>query len=285
MSTQQQQINVDPTRFQPIKDIYDIYGPKGLAVLAWWHGALFAKEIREKQDSYPFLLLTGAESSGKEELLEFLWRLYRRPEYVGFNINRATRAAAYRHLFASENGPVVFLSSDCLSVGSRSLNYDGFISAYSGGLKHIRTVRKPSGGSQTQEYKFNGAILFASNSDFDPSPEILARSVWLELPESRAYSKQSLHDDHTLKKFLPRARGLQKKSLWAFCESQNTYQSHISGRCGVINSNIIKNYSQLMALITALGAVFNIPQVCAEESLEKVFYSSITHQQVLDGKK
>src|SRR5690606_33966390 len=61
------------------------YGPKGLVVLAFWVLALFAEEVRAKQESLGFLEMTGAPGSGKTTLLEFLWKLLGRGAYEGFD--------------------------------------------------------------------------------------------------------------------------------------------------------------------------------------------------------
>ncbi|MFP3595064.1 hypothetical protein, partial [Chryseobacterium sp. SIMBA_038] len=62
----------DPSWFS---DFFAVHHLNGLAALSWWTATLFVQQIRSKQESWPFLELTGDAGAGKSSLLRFLWRL------------------------------------------------------------------------------------------------------------------------------------------------------------------------------------------------------------------
>jgi len=98
--------------------LWQCFGAKGMAALTFWFGSLFAEQIREMDESYPFLEIVGEAGSGKSTLIEFLWKLLGRSDYEGFDPSKSTHAARTRNLAQVSNLPVVLIESDRENQGT-----------------------------------------------------------------------------------------------------------------------------------------------------------------------
>lgn len=80
-------INPDPKAINKewFDRFYLCFGARGLLALAYWFGSLFAEQIRDRFESFPFLEIVGEAGSGKTTLLETLWKLFGRNAYEGFD--------------------------------------------------------------------------------------------------------------------------------------------------------------------------------------------------------
>lgn len=83
-------LNDDNCTFDWLNDFWLGFGERGLIALAFFTGSLFVDQIRQKQQSWPFLEMTGEAGTGKTTLLEFLWRLHGRADYEGFDPNKTS---------------------------------------------------------------------------------------------------------------------------------------------------------------------------------------------------
>ena len=135
-------------------DYLDVFGVKGVAVLAYWFGTLFAEQIRSIYKAYPFLELTGAPSSGKSMLLRFLWALLGRYDYEGANPNLGTDTNYLRTLAQVGNLPVVMIECEGFSLETLK-------AAFNGGI--LRATAKKDLSNETNMPKFRGALGVSQN--------------------------------------------------------------------------------------------------------------------------
>lgn len=97
-----------------VDHIWKAFGGEGIAALAFWTGSLFAAEIRDSGDAFPFLHIYGPAGCGKTTLIETLWKLLGRANYEGLDPHRFTSYALERVLGATSNTPTVLMDSGCV---------------------------------------------------------------------------------------------------------------------------------------------------------------------------
>jgi len=104
-------INDDAHGYRPewLGHVWTAFGARGIVALAFWFGALFSEQIRATQKSFPFLEIVGEAGSGKSTLIEFLWKLFGRADYEGFDPSKASLAARARNFAQVAGLPVVLL--------------------------------------------------------------------------------------------------------------------------------------------------------------------------------
>src|SRR3546814_11217296 len=76
------------------------------STLAFFVRALFAVQIRNRHDSLGFLEITGDPGSGKTTIITFMWKLFGRSKYEGFDPNKGSIAGVARNFVKVSNLPV-----------------------------------------------------------------------------------------------------------------------------------------------------------------------------------
>jgi hypothetical protein len=162
-----------------LPDLLTAFGPKGLVVLAFFFGSLFAEQVRRERKSFPFLEMFGLPGSGKTTLVEFLWKLLGRENYEGFDPAKATAAAMARNLGKVGNLPVVLIEGDRADDTShaRKFDWEELKTAYNGRTVRARGVK--SAGMETFEPPFRGAVIIEQNEPVNASRAILERIMSL----------------------------------------------------------------------------------------------------------
>lgn len=184
-------LNDEPFKATWWQDCYAINGEKGLIILAWWTGAYFAEQIRQKQASYPFMEYVGQAGSGKSSYLEFLWRLSgRNDKKEGLNPNSSSVAAIHRSMAQVSNLPVVFIEGDRKNEKARhKFDWDELKDAFNG--QNIRSRGLKTQSNDTYEPPFRGAILISQNDHIKASEAILSRTLHISVDTSgHSYEKK-----------------------------------------------------------------------------------------------
>lgn len=157
------------------------YGERGLLVLAWWVGSLFAEQLRDHFQGYPFFELQGQASSGKSTLIKILWKLYGRPDYEGFNPLNSSFSAIDRNFAKVSNLPVVLIESDANDEqrNGKKFNWEHLKNAYTGEPLKERGVQ--NGGNETVFNPFRASLMAAQNTPIEGSEATLSRFIHLPL--------------------------------------------------------------------------------------------------------
>lgn len=169
--------NFNPAWF---KNFHKVRGAKGLIVLAWWTGSYFAEQIRTLHSSYPFIEVVGEAGAGKSRMIEFMWKLSGRKEYEGFDAQKATSVAVYRNFAQVSNLPVVLIEGDRNDddAGKKpKFLWDELKDAFNG--RSIRSKGLKTGGNETYEPPFRGAIMISQNTTIKASEAIITRTLHL----------------------------------------------------------------------------------------------------------
>ena len=245
-----------------IEDFYTVYGGNGLFVLAFWVGSLFAEQLREEYNSWPFLEMSGEPGTGKSTVLEFLWRCCGRSDYEGFDPSKATFAARSRALMQVSNLPVVLIEGDRgEDAGKRTgFDYDELKTAFNG--RAIRSMGVMNRGSETEEPPFRGTIAFAQNAEIEASPAMLERIVHVHFDKS-LFTTQSTAIAPKLEKmplndlsgFLHRTLLITDNLLSAIKSNYQESLDYLHAIDSLNNTRLIKNHAQIMSVAVSLPLI------------------------------
>lgn len=162
------------------------FGPRGTVTLAYWFMSMFAEQIRSKQQSLPFLELSGDAGTGKSTLLIFLWKLLGRYDgYEGFDPSTATAAAIARQLVKYGNLPTVMLEGDRSAEQnhSRKFDWNELKKLYNGHSPRDRGVA--NAGVTTFAPRFRGSLVIAQNHSIrDADTPVLERIMALHFDKA-----------------------------------------------------------------------------------------------------
>ncbi|MXI50162.1 bifunctional DNA primase/helicase [Pseudomonas moraviensis] len=238
------------------------FGAKGIVALAFWFGSLFAEQIRAQYKSYPFLEVTGEAGAGKTTLLTFLWKLLGR-EHEGFDPSKSTRAGRQRAMGQVSNMPVVLIEGDRNEpdkAHAKGFDWDELKDFYGGGT--LGTKGMKTSGNETYEPPFRGAIAISQNADVSASEAILTRIIKSHFArpevttESRAAADNlNLIPVEQLSHFLLLAVRAEAQVMAKFAERVLVHEQQLRKLKEIRVERIIKNHSQLMALVDCLRLV------------------------------
>ncbi len=261
--------------------LWECYGAKGLAALAFWLGSLFAEQIRATQKSYPFLEIVGEAGAGKTTILEFMWKLLGRGDYEGFDPSKSTQAGRARYLAQVSNLPVVLIESDREKTGDKAhvkaFDWDELKTAYNG--RSVRARGMATGGNETYEPPFRGAIVISQNNQVSASEAILTRIVHLTFDTSghsakgrQAGVKLEGMPIEEVSGFILRAAQAEGQILKLLEDRTPIHEAILQARPAIKSTRIVKNHAQLLALSEALRKVILI----SDEQLEALQAQIIT---------
>ena len=238
------------------------FGAKGIVALAFWFGSLFAEQIRAQYKSFPFLEVTGEAGAGKTTLLTFLWKLLGR-EHEGFDPSKSTRAGRQRAMGQVSNMPVVLIEGDRNEpdkAHAKGFDWDELKDFYGGGT--LGTKGMKTSGNETYEPPFRGAIAISQNADVSASEAILTRIIKSHFArpevttESRAAADNlNLIPVEQLSHFLLLAVRAEAQVMAKFAERVLVHEQQLRRLKEIRVERIIKNHSQLMALVDCLRLV------------------------------
>lgn len=259
------------TRWLP--KLWAAYGAKGLVCLTFWQITLFAEQIRVAHKSVAFLQIIGEPGSGKSTLLEFLWRLFGRDGYEGFDPTKATSAAIARNLGKVGGLPVVLIEGDRdeSTPHSKRFEWDELKTAYNGRAVRSRGVR--SGGMETYDPPFRGGVVIAQNFAVKASAALLERVMsitinkdgWTPATKVAAEEIESWPTEQ-ISGFIIHIVRQEETWLKAFFESYRHHETELPKRSGVTHQRLVKNHAQLAAGLDALAACIKIPDDVVEQS-------------------
>ncbi|MBI3727395.1 MAG: toprim domain-containing protein [Burkholderiales bacterium] len=249
--------------------IWTAFGAKGLAALTFWFGSLFAEQIRATQSSYPFLEIVGEAGAGKSTLIEFLWKLFGRNGYEGFDPAKSSLAARARNFSQVSGMPVVLIESDRERMGDdkthiKSFDWDELKTAYNG--RSTRARGMATGGNETYEPPFRGAIVISQNNPVNASEAILSRIVHLYFDRSTQTAESGEAADQlkymsveNVSGFILAATRREKAILETLKAQTLVYLKQLRNDPRVKMPRLAETHAQMLALADALALVIKLP--------------------------
>ena len=257
--------DADQLRFDWLEDLWAAYGPRGMIALAFWSMSLFAVQIREKHKSLGFLEITGPPGSGKSTLVEFLWKLFGRVGYEGFDPNKATPAFLARSMVKVSNLPVGLIESGRGDDGkshNRRFDPNELLVLYNG--RSPRGIGRKSGGFETEEPPFLGSIYLMQNERISAIPAVLERLMSMAIDKSlwgpgtkEAANRLETWPVEDCSGTIVHIARKEKAFLEFFFDRFKFHDDDMGKRVdGLENARPIKCHSQLAAALDALPKLF-----------------------------
>ncbi len=245
-----------------VPNLVTAFQAKGVVVLAFWVLALFAEQIRNTQESLGFLEATGLPGTGKSTLLEFLWKVYGRPSYEGFDPTKATGAGIARTMGQVGNLPVVLIEGDRSKENphAKRFEWDELKTAYNG--RAVRTRAIANGGMETFEPPFRGALVIAQNDIVEGSPAITERILGIHFDKSHFSAKGKIAAEalsampiSDISGFPVHVARHEKEILERYREAFARHETAMLKHKGIRNGRLAKNHAQLAAMLDAMRIV------------------------------
>jgi len=245
-----------------LSDYKQAFGVKGLAALAYWVGSFFAEQIRGKQASYPFLEMSGEPGTGKSTVLEFLWKLTGRADYEGIELSKASHAGRWRSLEQLANLPLVLMEGDRSEATGKqkgAFDLNEAKGLYNG--RGMRSVGMRTGGNETREPRFRGALVIAQNASVDSERAVMERinrihwdKTHLSTAGYDAASRLRELDLEAINGFMTACITQESLFLEKYQEGYDAALSRLNDHAELGNQRIRHNHAQVMAIAHALKA-------------------------------
>lgn len=287
-------INDDLTEYNRewVSTLWRAFGAKGLAALTFWFGSLFAEQIRASQKSYPFLEIVGEAGSGKTTLIEFLWKLFGRSDYEGFDPSKSTAAGRARNFAQVAGMPVVLIESDREQSGDnpkvRSFDWDELKTAYNG--RSVRSRGVANGGNETYEPPFRGAIVISQNNQVQASDAVMTRITHLyfdrstQTPDSRVAAKAlEQMPVSAVSGFILTATMREAQIMETVDRLSAEYERQLLQHPDIRTVRIAKCHGQLLALADALKMVLRLPDEQHRALCEQIMAMALQREQAIDA--
>lgn len=238
---------------------------QGLTLLAFWLGSLFAQQIRAEHKSWPFFEFTGEPGAGKSTALEFLWKLFGRDDYEGFDVMKATPAGRRRAFNQVSNMPVVIIESDrddgSKDAKAKQFDFDLCKPFFNGrGTGTLGVARR---NNDVEESLFQAALVISQNAEVDGSEALLQRVVHVHVdkkhhrPDSRDIARWfERQTSNEVGGFLRKALKHERQILDVYRQSFRKYEEQFGKSEKIRNERIVKNHAQVAAFGDALEVIF-----------------------------
>lgn len=287
-------INKDPDGYTTgwVTHLWNAFGAKGLVALAFWFGSLFAEQIRATQSSYPFLEIVGKAGAGKSTLIEFLWKLFGRIGYEGFDPSKSSLAARARNFSQVSGLPVVLIESERERMDGekshvKTFDWDELKTAYNGRSTRARGMN--TGGNETYEPPFRGAIVISQNNPVIASEAILSRIVQLyfdlstQTPESGvAADALKFMPAESISGFILKATRCEKKVMETVTERTAVYLKELRLSHEIKMPRLIETHAQMLALTDALALVIPLSAEQQKATREQIILMADERQKVVN---
>lgn len=263
------------------------YAERGLVVLAWWAGSLFAEQLREHFAGYPFFELQGQASSGKSTLIKILWKLLGRTDYEGFNPLNSSFSAIDRNFSKVSNMPVVLIESDANAEikNAKPFNWEHLKNAYTG--EPLKERGQMNAGNETVFNPFRATLMAAQNTAIEGSEAILSRFVHLTLDRTHHLPGGKHHAEtlaranvEELSGFLPYMLANAQPFIDAIIKNQPAYY-HSMNDLGLRIDRIRDNHSMMAAMLDALSTLLPIDEKLLAGAHELIKQRAVIRQKAV----
>lgn len=228
---------------------WDAFGPEGIAALAYWYGAQCSNGLMQEWTSYPLMQISGEAGTGKDTLVEFLWKLLGRDCYLGCMPHKMTASALARHLAENDGQPVVLIDLDSESKGAE------LISMFAGKVPH--EVYDHATGQPSKQHWFHGAALLLQESNHSIPLDLQHRIVSIQLchRSKDAGAQLQLVPVDLLARFSVDARQSASAGAGLIARRSMKYRQALTDKYRLSDQTLLDSYSRVMGMVDALTLV------------------------------
>ena len=266
-----------------VSKIAQAFGDKGIVAIAYMLGTLFAEQIRQHQQSFPFLEVVGQPGAGKTTLIEFLWKLVGRTGYEGFDPSKSTLSGRSRNMAQLSNLPLVLMEGDRDEDSkAKKFDFDELKALYNG--RSPRAIGIKNSGNETHEPPFRGSVIISQNATVNGSDAVLERIIHLYLMRAQQATRdvsdqlKKIPLEH-LSGFLLKAVMLEKEIMAIILGKTPVYEAILNQSPHIKNIRLSLNHAQIMALVDALDLVIPMTEELKASVKDTIINLTIERQQ------
>ncbi|WP_439856443.1 hypothetical protein [Pseudomonas yamanorum] len=251
------------------KEFEAYFGPRGVAVMAWWLGAVHAARIRQDHNSFPFLLVLGDARIGKNLLLNYLQKLTGQTPYA-YSLARTTSAASAR--VVGRSGQQVII---CEHEGEPDdqIDWDTLKPLYTEGNIGVR-----SGAGVSELHVFRGALVITANQPVQCSDAVTSRMINInfsdENPHATRVRPEALSDIHH-NEVIDFGIKVSHSEEWIASNLEVLVPGHLGRLTRKYGDNLSHrtavNCAQILSLIDVLCALLSFSEKLLFETREVIY--------------
>lgn len=267
-------LNQEKPNFSWLNDYIGAFDERGLIALTHFTGTLFAEQIRQQQQSYPFLEVTGDAGTGKTTMIEFIWRLLGRSGYEGFDAAKATKRGLGREFGKVSGFPVVLIEGD-RNTGNKGLDFEQLKDLYNG--RTFFTRAKFNNGLDTYAPPFRGSVVIVQNAKVVASEAVLSRIIPLSFEKAKVSlsSKECVDRLNSLKaddiaNYLTFILTNAKSILQNYFEVWQHYEKRVAANEQIREFRLVHNAAQMMAMLSVISKLIGISEDWLNKTLNVI---------------
>lgn len=273
-----------PCDFSWVSDFWQGFGEKGMVALTFFTGSLFVDTIRQNQQSWPFLEMTGEAGTGKTTLLEFLWRLHGREDYEGFDPNKTSFAGRARTFNKVSGLPVVLIEGDHHASHNRKFEFGEIKDLFNGRPIYTRAVK--TSGMETNDPSFKGSVVIAQNDRIEADEAVLSRIIPLffsrkNIPEGGKRHVDALNRLSTehLSPYLVHMLCQAQSLLSNYFELFPSVEAKLARNELIVMARIVHNGAQIMSMFLVIAKIMKLSEEMIHNTMNYIEEICVLRQQ------
>ncbi|QKH37301.1 hypothetical protein FOC84_21120 [Achromobacter pestifer] len=255
---------------------WDAFGPEGMAALAYWYGVQCCNCLLQEWTRFPLMQVYGQTGTGKETLVEFLWKLLGRTSYLGWMPHKMTAAALARQLDDNDGRPVVLIELDSDPEGVELIN------VFAGNRPY--EVADHTSGQPAKQHWFDGAALFIPASQHSLPAELQHRMVNVQLchRSKNAGAQLGMVPVDLLAPFSRDAQQSASAGAGLISRRATKYRQALTDRYRLNDQTLVDTYSRVMGMVDALTLLVPLSRAQLETTRNLLAHAANQQQHVSD---
>ncbi|MDO4643455.1 MAG: toprim domain-containing protein [Cardiobacteriaceae bacterium] len=277
-------LSKEDVNFDWVDDFVGAFSEIGLVALAFFTGSLYANQIREKQMSWPFLELVGDPGAGKSTLLVFLWKLFGRKNYEGFDPMKSSVSGRSRVFNKVSGLPIVLIEGDHSADHHRKFgrfDLSELKDTYNG--RPVYTRGSKTSGLETYDPPFRGSIVIAQNRRIEADEAVLSRIIPLFCSRKNLSAKGKAHADilkrapvEKLSSYLTHMLKNSKRILEDYFSVYGEYEERLAA---LVSDRIAQNGAQMMSMLRVIANQVDIDEITLSRAFDFIEKISVEREQ------